>query len=180
MAFSEWNSSPVVKETTKRGKKKKLLTPATFSIIHATDFADRTERYIIPLLKAGAVVSAIAIPTRRLPVTSAAAWTRLDPRALPLCRAADAGLLFSRAARNGHETHSGRPQRYQVLRGRHGSGTERRSRREFPSFPAAFSGVRKNGAGSRLYVIDATCRSKSSNKQMRQLVLSKLIQAQPI
>jgi dTMP kinase len=45
-----------VKDTTKRGKKKQLLTPATFSLIHATDFADRTERNIIPLLKAGAVV----------------------------------------------------------------------------------------------------------------------------
>jgi dTMP kinase len=56
VVFSEWNSSPLVKDTTKLGKKKKLLTPATFSSIHATDFADRTERSILPLLKAGAVV----------------------------------------------------------------------------------------------------------------------------
>lgn len=56
VVFSEWNSSPLVKDTTKLGKKKKLLTPATFSLIHATDFADRTERSILPLLKAGAVV----------------------------------------------------------------------------------------------------------------------------
>src|SRR6202051_2337280 len=56
VVFSEWNSSPLVKDTTKRGKKKQLLTPATFSLIHATDFADRTERSILPLLKAGAVV----------------------------------------------------------------------------------------------------------------------------
>ena len=56
VVFSEWNSSPLVKDTTKRGKKKQLLTPATFSLIHATDFADRTERNIIPLLKSGAVV----------------------------------------------------------------------------------------------------------------------------
>jgi len=54
--FSEWNSSPLVKDTTKLGKKKKMLTPATFSLIHATDFADRTEKSILPLLKAGAVV----------------------------------------------------------------------------------------------------------------------------
>jgi dTMP kinase len=33
-----------------------MLTPATFSLIHSTDFADRTERNILPLLKAGAVV----------------------------------------------------------------------------------------------------------------------------
>jgi dTMP kinase len=56
VVFSEWNSSPLVKDTTKHGKKKKLLTPATFSLIHSTDFADRTERSILPLLKAGAIV----------------------------------------------------------------------------------------------------------------------------
>jgi dTMP kinase len=58
VAFSEWNSSPLVRETTRRGKKKEAFTPSTFSLIHATDFADRLERYIIPLLKAGAVVCA--------------------------------------------------------------------------------------------------------------------------
>lgn len=56
--FSEWNSSPLVKNTTKRAKKRHLLTPATFSLLHATDFADRTERDIIPPLKAGAIVLA--------------------------------------------------------------------------------------------------------------------------
>jgi len=56
VVFSQWNSSPLVKDTTKLGKKKKMLTPATFSLIHATDFADRIERSILPLLKAGAVV----------------------------------------------------------------------------------------------------------------------------
>jgi dTMP kinase len=56
VVFSEWNSSPLVRDITKRGKKKQMLTPATFSLIHATDFADRMERNIIPLLKAGAVV----------------------------------------------------------------------------------------------------------------------------
>lgn len=56
--FSEWNSSELVKRTTSRGKRKHLLTPTTFSLIHATDFADRTEQNIIPPLKAGAVVLA--------------------------------------------------------------------------------------------------------------------------
>jgi len=56
--FSEWNSSPLVKETTRRGKKKQMLTPTTFSLIHATDLADRIERHIIPPLKAGAIVLA--------------------------------------------------------------------------------------------------------------------------
>src|ERR1700752_61507 len=56
--FSEWNSSPLVKKTTSKGKKKQLLTPTTFSLLHATDFADRTEQEIIPPLKAGAIVLA--------------------------------------------------------------------------------------------------------------------------
>ncbi len=56
--FSEWNSSPIVRTTTRRGKKRQLLTPLTFSLIHATDFSDRVERDIVPALKAGAIVLA--------------------------------------------------------------------------------------------------------------------------
>src|ERR1041385_8914029 len=56
--FSEWNSSALVRDVTRRGKKKSMLTPMTFSLIHATDFADRTEHHIIPPLKAGALVLA--------------------------------------------------------------------------------------------------------------------------
>ncbi|MEA3190687.1 MAG: dTMP kinase [Thermoplasmata archaeon] len=54
--FSEWNSSDLVKDATKRGKKGQLLTPTTFSLIHATDFADRYERQILPRLQAGWIV----------------------------------------------------------------------------------------------------------------------------
>ena len=56
--FSEWNSSPLVRETTRLGKAKRLLSPLTFSLIHAADFADRLERDILPPLRAGAVVLA--------------------------------------------------------------------------------------------------------------------------
>ena len=56
VAFSEWNSSPLVRATTKRGKKKQAFTPTTFSLIHATDFADRYERHLVPLLRAGDLV----------------------------------------------------------------------------------------------------------------------------
>ena len=56
--LSEWNSSPLVRDVTKRGKRKRMLTPTTFSLIHATDFADRTEHHIVPPLKAGALVLA--------------------------------------------------------------------------------------------------------------------------
>jgi dTMP kinase len=58
VAFSEWNSSPLVRQTTRRGKRKEMFTPTTFSLLHATDFADRMESYIVPLLKAGAIVCA--------------------------------------------------------------------------------------------------------------------------
>src|SRR3954465_4132136 len=54
--FSEWNSSELVKSATSKGKKRELLTPTTFSLIHATDFADRYERHLVPLLRAGYLV----------------------------------------------------------------------------------------------------------------------------
>jgi dTMP kinase len=54
--FSEWNSSELVKSATSKGKKRELLTPTTFSLIHATDFADRYERQLVPLLRAGYLV----------------------------------------------------------------------------------------------------------------------------
>ena len=38
---TEWNSSALVKAATKTGKKRNALTPMTFSLLHATDFADR-------------------------------------------------------------------------------------------------------------------------------------------
>ena len=54
--FSEWNSSELVKQATSKGKKRELLTPTTFSLIHATDFADRYERHLLPLVRAGYIV----------------------------------------------------------------------------------------------------------------------------
>ncbi len=54
--FSEWNSSTLVKNATSKGKKRELLSPTTFSLIHATDFADRYERQLVPLLRAGYIV----------------------------------------------------------------------------------------------------------------------------
>jgi len=56
--FTEWNSSPLVRRATKAGKKKNMLTPTTFSLLHATDFADRLTYQIVPPLKAGMVVIA--------------------------------------------------------------------------------------------------------------------------
>jgi dTMP kinase len=56
--FTEWNSSVIVKKATRKGKKRLLLTPTTFSLIHATDFADRYERQILPMMRAGYIVLA--------------------------------------------------------------------------------------------------------------------------
>ncbi len=56
--FSEWNSSEMVRRSTKVAKKAKTFTPTTFSILACTDFADRWENSIYPLLKAGVIVLA--------------------------------------------------------------------------------------------------------------------------
>jgi dTMP kinase len=56
--FTEWNSAALVKKTTKKGKKTLSLTPTTFSLLHATDFAHRLVTNILPPLKAGMIVLA--------------------------------------------------------------------------------------------------------------------------
>lgn len=56
--FTEWNSSKIISETTRKAKKKNLLSPRTFSLLHAVDFADRLEQIIVPALKAGFIVLA--------------------------------------------------------------------------------------------------------------------------
>ena len=54
--FTEWNSAELVKAVTKKGKKKQTLTPLTFSLLHATDFAHRLVYNMLPPLKAGMIV----------------------------------------------------------------------------------------------------------------------------
>src|SRR3989441_11302505 len=49
--FTEWNSSPLVKSATRRGKQRRLLTPTTVSLLHAAGFADPFERQVMPLLQ---------------------------------------------------------------------------------------------------------------------------------
>lgn len=53
-----WNSSDLIADTTKKAKKKNLLSGRTFSLLHAVDFADRLEKVIIPAMKAGFIVLA--------------------------------------------------------------------------------------------------------------------------
>lgn len=56
--LTQWNSSELISNTTKKAKKKNLLSGRTFSLLHAVDFADRLEKTIKPALKAGFVVLA--------------------------------------------------------------------------------------------------------------------------
>ncbi|HMY53834.1 MAG TPA: dTMP kinase [Candidatus Obscuribacter sp.] len=56
--FTEWNSSALISKTIKKAKQTNSLIPVTFSLLHATDFADRLENIIIPALKAGLIVLA--------------------------------------------------------------------------------------------------------------------------
>src|SRR5438132_14238672 len=54
--FTEWNSSRLVRRAMSRGKKKNLLTPTTFSLLHAVDFADRLTYQILAPLKERMIV----------------------------------------------------------------------------------------------------------------------------
>ncbi|MDD3419102.1 MAG: dTMP kinase [Candidatus Gastranaerophilales bacterium] len=56
--FTEWNSSNLICQTTKQAKKKNMLSPRTFSLLHAVDFADRLGQIIVPAMKAGFIVLA--------------------------------------------------------------------------------------------------------------------------
>ena len=56
--LTRWNSSDLIANTTRKAKKKNLLSPRTFSLLHAVDFADRLEKVIIPAMKAGFIVLA--------------------------------------------------------------------------------------------------------------------------
>jgi hypothetical protein len=104
--FTEWNSSRLVRRSMQRGKKKNLLTPTTFSLLHAVDFADRLTYQILPPLKAGMIVLADRY------VYTAFARDVADRR-------------FARAAAGG-------PRQAQVPRGRDGCRPLDRSGREFP------------------------------------------------
>jgi dTMP kinase len=182
VVFSEWNSSPVVKDTTKRGKKKHLLTPATFSLVHATDFADRMERNIIPLLKAGAVVlcdryiyTAFARDVSRgmdpawirelyaFAVKPTVAFYFRVPLETAMKRISDAraGFKFYEAGMD-LGLSADPDESFRLFQGR--------ILEEYEKMVSEFG----------LTVIDATLPIEVQQQQMRQLVLSKLIQARQL
>ena len=78
--FTEWNSSPLVRSATRRGKQRRLLTPTTFSLLHAADFADRCERQIMPLLHGGYLVLADRYIYTAFARDAARGYRALSPR----------------------------------------------------------------------------------------------------
>src|SRR6187431_1200898 len=94
---TEWNSSALVKAATKTGKKKNALTPMTFSLLHATDFADRLLYKIIPPAQSrddcdGRPVCVHGVRTRRDPRRG----SPVGARAIQFCRATRPLLVLSR------------------------------------------------------------------------------------
>ena len=86
---TEWNSSALVKAATKMGKKKNSLTPTTFSLLHATDFADRLLYNIVPPLKAGMIVHRRSLRLHRVRAgRRARRRSRVGARSVQLRRAA--------------------------------------------------------------------------------------------
>jgi len=56
--YTRRRTSKLVSKTIESAKANKTLTPITYSLIHAADFADRLYNLIIPALKAGIIVLA--------------------------------------------------------------------------------------------------------------------------
>ena len=116
---TEWNSSVLVKAATKTGKKKNALTPMTFSLLHATDFADRLLYKIIPPLKAGMIVLADRYAYTAFARDATRGVDRaVGARALQLRRAARSGALLPRADRGLARSADGAAREAEVLRGR--------------------------------------------------------------
>lgn len=58
VVVTTWNSSDMVSGAVKKAKKEQSLTPKTFSLLHASDLADRLDKVILPALEEGSIVLA--------------------------------------------------------------------------------------------------------------------------
>lgn len=58
VTVSEWKSSRLISQVIDKAKSKNALNTITFSLLYATDLADRLHNVIIPALKAGFIVIA--------------------------------------------------------------------------------------------------------------------------
>ena len=134
--FSEWNSSELVKAATSKGKKRELLTPTTFSLIHATDFADRYERHLVPLLRAGYLVLCdryiFTAFARDVVRGCPPEWVRgiYNFAALP-----DLTFFFKADLEVSLQAHSRWPAAVEVFRSGHGPAAFHRPLRELPHLP---------------------------------------------
>lgn len=53
---SEWDSGDLIRRTASQAQTRQLLTPTTYCLLNATEFADRYERQYVPFLRAGYLV----------------------------------------------------------------------------------------------------------------------------
>ena len=58
VVVTSWNSSDLIADAVKKAKRQQALTPRTFALMNAADFADRVEHVIKPALAEGAIVLA--------------------------------------------------------------------------------------------------------------------------
>ena len=134
--FTEWNSSRLVRRSMKRGKKKDLLTPTTFSLLHAVDFADRLTYQIMPPLKAGMIVLADRYVYTAFARDVARGvhpdWVRAVYSFAPR---PDLALYFRVPIEVSLAAPAHRAHQAQVPRGRHGRRAGHRSGRELPPLP---------------------------------------------
>ena len=140
--FTEWNSSELVKDTTKRGKKNKSLTPTTFSLLHATDFASRLYHEILPPLKAGMIVLAdrymYTAFARDVVRGVSPEWIR---KLYSFAITPDMAFYFKVTDRGGHLAAPRRHARtIQVLRSRHGHEPDPGRHRKLPHLPIKHPG----------------------------------------
>lgn len=56
VVISEWKTSNLIAKAIDLAKERNLLNAYTFSLLYASDFADRLEHVILPALKAGLIV----------------------------------------------------------------------------------------------------------------------------
>jgi len=174
--FTEWNSSPLVKSATRRGKQRRLLTPTTFSLLHAADFADRCERQIMPLLRATTWSLPIATFTRRLRAMRRGAARRDGCESVPVC--ADSGHhIYFRAPLDVavHRILSGRPKlKYYEAGMDLGMSYDRAE--SFRLFQARIlEEYDKMVDSDNFVVLDGTLPVNKLQKQMREIVLPRSI-----